>query len=319
MVAPKRPKHPHVVDFATSIEPSTQQLRFFLVLSEELHFGYAATRLFVTKSALSQQMRTLEKRLGVRLFERTSRSVALTSAGRSLLPEARAAVEAIDRLRRAAEVQQRQLAGRLTVGTIGAEASMPQTRAVLGELRRQQPHVEIQILSLTIADHLAALYRQEVDIAFLRPPVSDDIELLHLATEPRVACISSSDPLAAHQRITIAQLNGYPVVNFPPETPREWWSFWAVDPRPDGTPVRYGPIAADIEALLHAISQGEGMSFLPAVARDFFSRPGLTYVDVDGIPPCTSALAWVAERRYDPLVAAAQRAAQSVIRNRTDS
>ncbi|MFP8903503.1 LysR family transcriptional regulator [Streptomyces atacamensis] len=301
---------------APSAEPSTHQLRLFLALSEELHFGHAAARLFITQPALSQQIRNLEKRLGVDLFERTSRTVALTSAGRALLPDVKAAVEAMARLRRAADAQGRHLSGQLRVGTIGAEAAMPHTRAVLQALRRQHPRLEIQILSLNFADHLAALYRQEADVVFLRPPVPDDIELHHLATEPRVACLPSSDPLAALPRLALAQLNGYPVVDVPPQIPRVWWNFWAVDPRPDGTPVRYGPIAADMEALLHTVAQGEAMSFLPAAARDFFRRPGVSYIDVDGLPPCTSALAWVAQNRDNPVVAAVRQAARSLPQDR---
>ncbi|MFE1784292.1 LysR family transcriptional regulator [Streptomyces sp. NPDC059506] len=301
----------------SSAEPSIHQLRLVLALSEELHFGRAAARLFITQSALSQQIRGLEKRLGVVLFERSSRAVALTAAGRALLPEIKAAVEAMARLRRAAEVQGRHLSGLVRVGTIGAEAAMPHTRAVLQALRRRHPRLEIQLLGLNFLDQLGALYRQEADVVFLRPPVPDDIELHHLETEPRVACLPSGDPLAALPRLTIDQLAGYPVVDVPARVPRVWWDFWAVDPRPDGTAVRYGPVAADMEALLHSVAQGEAMAFLPAVARDFFHRPGVGYVDVDGLAACTSALAWLADHRDNPVVAAVRRAARSVPHSRT--
>ncbi|NEA86668.1 LysR family transcriptional regulator [Streptomyces sp. SID7958] len=301
----------------TVAEPSVHQLRLFLVLSEELHFGRAAARLFITQSALSQQIRSLEKRLKVALFERSSRAVALTSAGRALLPDVRAAVEAMERLRWAANAQGRHLSGLVRVGTIGAEAAMPHTRAVLQALRREHPRLEIQLLGLNFVDQLGALYRREADVVFLRPPVPDDIELHHLATEPRVACLPSGDPLAALPRLALAQLAGYPVVDVPARIPRVWWDFWAVDPRPDGTAVRYGPVAPDLEALLHSVAQGEAMAFLPAAARDFFRRPGVGYVDVDGLAPCTSALAWLADHRDHPGVAAVRRAARSVVHRRT--
>ncbi|WP_443072275.1 LysR family transcriptional regulator [Streptomyces sp. WMMC1477] len=300
----------------SSSEPSIHQLRLFLVLSEELHFGHAATRLYVTQSALSQQIRGLENRLGVTLFDRSSRAVALTAAGRALLPDVKAAVEAMDRLRRAADARGRHLSGRLRVGTIGAEAAMPHTRAVLGALRRQYPLLEVEVLGLNFVDHLAALYRREVDVVFLRPPVPDDIEVHYLATEPRVACLSADDSLAAQPRVTLGDFAEYAVVDVPPQVPRVWWDFWAVDPRPDGTPVRYGPAAVDIEALLHIVAQGEAMAFLPDAARHLFQRPGISYVDVEGLPPCTSALAWPAEHRNMPLVAAAREAAQSTSHGR---
>ncbi|WP_340563360.1 LysR family transcriptional regulator [Streptomyces sp. GSL17-111] len=293
-------------------EPSIHQLRLFRTLSEELHFGRAAARLFMTQSALSQQIRHLEKRLGVALFERSSRAVNLTAAGRALLPDVEAALTAMARVRRTADARGRHLRGRLRVGTIGAEAAMPHTRPVLRALHRRHPHLETQILGLNFTDQLEALHRQEADVAFLRPPVPDGIEVHHLATEPRVACLPGDDPLAALPRLPLKALRAYPVVDVPPRVSRVWWDFWAVDPRPDGSGVRYGPVAADMEALLHTVAQGEAMAFLPAAAREFFQRPGVAYVDVEGLPPCTSALAWAARHRDDPLVAAVRQAARSL-------
>ncbi|MER5584469.1 LysR family transcriptional regulator [Streptomyces asoensis] len=287
----------------------------FVVLSEELHFRRAAARLFITQSALSQQIRDVEQRLGLRLFERTSRAVALTDAGRALLPEARAAVDAVARVRRIADAQARRLSDELVVGTVGAEAAMPHTRAVLRALLERRPRTTVRVVGLNFADHLAALGRQEVDVMFLRPPVPAGIELHHLAIEPRVACLAAGDPLAALPGVTLAQLAGRPVVAVPEEVPRVWWDFWAVDPRPDGSPVRYGPVATDVESLLHAVADGEAMCFLPAAARDLFPRPGISYVDVTDLSPCTAALAWLAERRDEPAIGAVREAARTVSRS----
>ncbi|MFF8036275.1 LysR family transcriptional regulator [Streptomyces sp. NPDC016626] len=292
-----------------SREPSIHQLRLYLTLSEELHFGRAAARLFITQPALSQQIRELEKRLGIRVVERGSRTVTLTEAGRALLPEARAAVAAVDRLRSAADAQMRQISGRLIVGTMGAEASMPHTRAVLGLLQDRHPQMTVQLVNLGFVDHLAALAQQKADVAFLRPPVTDDIELHHLATEPRVACLSADYPLAILLRLTVAQLSGIPVVNMPDQVPRLWWDFWAVDPRPDGSPVRYGPAVTDMESLLHTVAAGEAMCFLPAAAREYFPRPGVRYIDVIDLVPSTSALAWLQRRRSEPTIRAIRQAA----------
>lgn len=79
---------------------------------------------------------------------------------------------------------------------------------------------------------MAALAQQEVDVVFLRPPVTEGIELHHLATEPRVACLCADHPLAALPRLTLAQLSGVPVVDIPEQVPRLWWDFWAADPAP---------------------------------------------------------------------------------------
>lgn len=295
------------VGVSVSKEPSVHQLRLFLTLSEELHFGRAAARLFITQPALSQQIRELEKRLGVRVVERTSRT--LTEAGQALLPEVRAAVAAVDRLRRAADAQLRQVSGRLVVGTMGAEASMAHTRAVLSLLQDRHPETAVQLVNLTFCDHLAALAQQEVDVVFVRPPVTDDIELHHLATEPRVACLSTGHPLAILPRLTLAQLSGVPVVDMPEQVPRLWWDFWAVDPRPDGSRVRYGPVVTDMESLLHTVASGEAMCFLPKAAREYFPRAGIRYIDVVDLTPSTSALAWLRRRRAESTIRAIRHAA----------
>jgi hypothetical protein len=94
-------------------EPSIHQLRLFLVLAQELHFGRAATRLFITQPALSRQIRGLEDRLGLSLVERTSRAVALTEAGQALLPEAREIVAGMSRLLQVARARAREASGHL--------------------------------------------------------------------------------------------------------------------------------------------------------------------------------------------------------------
>ncbi|MFC7840659.1 LysR family transcriptional regulator [Streptomyces sp. NPDC057382] len=300
------------VGIGSGAEPSIHQLRLFLVLGETRHFGRAAASLFISQSALSQQIRGLENRLGVRLFDRTNRTVDLTDAGRTLLPVARAAVDAMVQLRRTAQAQVRRLSGRLVVGTVGAEAAMPYTHAVLRALREDHhPQLTVDLVTLNAHRFAAALEQREVDVVFLRPPVPEGIELHRLAGEPRVACLPADDPLAALPGITLAQLAGRPVVDWPAPTPREWRDFWAADPRPDGSPVRYGPVVTDMETLLHTVARGEAMCFLPAAARDLFPRPGVRYVDVRDLPRSTAALAWLTERRDEPAVAAARHAARA--------
>ncbi|MFD5917984.1 LysR family transcriptional regulator [Kitasatospora sp. NPDC058201] len=296
----------------TPAGPSIHQLRLFLALSAELHFGRTAARLFITQSALSRQIRDLERRLGVRLLERTNRAVALSAAGRALLPEIRAAVDAADRLRLAAQAQLRHAGAELIVGMTGAQASQPHTAAVLRALRRHCPGITTKITALDFAHQGTALIEGSVDVAFLRPPTADGIEVHLLAAEPRVACLPARDPLAARPAVPLDLLAGRPVVATPPQAPRAWRRFWAVDPRPDGSPVRYGPVASDIETLLHAVAEGEGVAFLPASVRELYPRAGVRFVDVPGLPPTHSALAWSARHRDRPTVAAARLAATFV-------
>jgi len=267
------------------------------VLAEELHFGRAARRLFLTQPALSQQIHALEDRLGVDLLQRSSRRVDLTAAGRALVPEARDLVAAMTRLRGLAAAFAREARGHLRIGAIGGEAAMPYTIAILAELSAQHPGVTVEMQAVNFVEQVDALTRGEVDAAFVRPPLPPVLRSLHLAVEPRVVCLPADDPMVDRAPLTLAQLSDRVVVDVPLQVPRVWWDHWTVNPRPDGSPVRYGPPVGDIEAMLLAVARGQGITFLPAAARRLYPRPGIAYVDVTDLPMSTAALArlsWLA-------------------------
>ncbi|MGW0656174.1 LysR family transcriptional regulator [Streptomyces umbrinus] len=294
-------------------EPTIHQLRLFLVLSEELHFGRASARAYVTQPAFSQQIRSLEERLGVVLVERGGRAVRLTVAGQALADEARAVVDAMARLREAADFQAGAVRGRLRVGSLGAEAAMPYAQAILARLRRQQPGLEIEVRNLNFVEMFSTLVTGEVDAAFLRGPLPSGIQSLQLATETRVAVLSADDPLADRDSLTLAQLADRTVVDMPPEVPRLWWDHLTVNPRPDGTRVRFGPVVRDTEAMVLAVTQGQAITFLPSAARRLYPRSGIVYVDVPDLGVSTAVLAWLQDNRDRPTVSALREAARQII------
>ncbi|MFF0250795.1 LysR family transcriptional regulator [Streptosporangium sandarakinum] len=295
-----------------SREPSFHQLRLFLVLAEELHFGRAAQRLFLTQPALSQQIRALERRLNVNLVRRSSRRVELTAAGQALVPAARELMAAMDRLQSVAAVHARQSRGHLRIGAIGGEAFMPYTIAILTELSARHPEITVEIRPIDFVEQVHVVHRAEVDAAFLRPPLPPGLRSLHLATEPRVACLPADDPLVAQAPLTLAQLSDRVMVDVPIPELRQWWDFWTVNPRPDGSAVRYGPVAGDMDTLLSAIARGQAIAFLPAEARHDYTRRGVAYVDVTDMPPSTAALAWLPGHR-NPALTALLQAAHTVL------
>lgn len=284
--------------------PDLYQLRVFTVLAEELHFGRAAARLFTTQPAISRRVRALEDALGVAVFDRTSRTVSLTPAGEALLPEAREVLAAADRLRRAAARHVREITGRLRFGGIGGEVATDYAQALLTALARAHPRLTVELRTLGFGEQFEALLRDDVDVAFLRAPVPPGIQTLPLSREPRVVCLPADDPLAARGTVTLADLAHHTVVDVPPPAPRAWWDHWTANPRPDGTRVRYGPVADDIEAMLAAVARGHGITFLPSRARDFHPRPGVRYADVPELPPSTAVLAWNGRHRDRPDIAA---------------
>lgn len=311
----QRSGEPPVGSGSLVADPSVHQLRLFLALAEDLHFGRAAQRMFISQPALSRQISALERRMGVGLVRRTTRRVELTPAGQALLPEARAVVEAADRLGEVIRSQSRRGCGRLMVGFIGAEAAMPYARRILAEFRRRYPESELEMRSLDLVNHVQALVSGEVDAAFLRQPLPAGIRTLQLASEPRVVCLPADDPLARRREpLTMADLADRVFVDIPGDAVRGWWNHWTGNPRPDGTPVRYGPLVTDMETLLLAVANGQGIAFLPAAAREFYPRPGLDYAQVAGLSPCTAALAWLAGHGETTGVAALRAVARAVLR-----
>jgi DNA-binding transcriptional LysR family regulator len=312
---PTRPERPAAPDDGR--DPSAHQLRLFLTVAQELHFGRAAARLFITQPALSRQIRALESRLGVDLLARTSRTVSLTPAGKALVAEAQEVVDAMAKLRHRAAAHSRQLHGQLVLGFIAGDAAMPHTHAVLNELHARHPRITVELRSLPFGDQFEALANGEVQAAFLRPPLPPGLRTMRLATEPRVACVAATDPLAAlaaERPVTLMDCAEHPIVDVPARASRAWWDDWAVNPRPDGRAVHFGPVAADIESLLNVVARGAAMSFLPAAARLIYARPGIAYLDIADVPGTTSVLAWTPAGHDRPVLAALLEAARATQR-----
>nr|WP_275936276.1 LysR family substrate-binding domain-containing protein [Sinosporangium album] len=221
----------------------------------------------------------------------------------------------MDRFRTIAATHARQVRGHLRIGAIGGEAFMPYAIAILAELSARHPAITVEIRSMNFVEQTYVLHRREVDAAFLRPPLPPGVRSLHLATGPRVACLPADDPLVARAPLTLAQLSDHVVVDVPIPELREWWDYWTVNPRPDGRPVRYGPMAGDMDALLSAVARGQAIAFLPAEARYDYTRRGVSYVDVTDLPLSTSALAWLTDHDHPPVTALIQAARAVLQRN----
>ncbi|MFT2017391.1 LysR family transcriptional regulator [Streptomyces sp. 796.1] len=294
-------------------DPSPQQLRLFLLLARELHFGRAARRAYLTQPAFSQQIRSLERRMGLTLVDRSTRTIGLTAAGRSLLPQMRAVVRAADRLRETVAGPTHGLAGRLVVGSFEALAAVQPMRAVLDALRLAHPGLEVEVRRMGFGDWAELLLSGAVDAAFVLRPVPPGVQSLELATMGRVVCLPAADPLAGSGPLTFGQLADRAHIGWSPRAPKPWRDFWSADPRPGGAPVRYSAHqAADFESALLVIAMGEGIQFPPEPARRLYPRAGVAYAEVAGLPPCSAALAWRTQDRDRPGVAALRGAARTV-------
>ncbi|MDB5705635.1 MAG: LysR family transcriptional regulator YnfL [Sphingomonas bacterium] len=189
-----------------------RHLRYFTAVADTLHFGRAAQQLGVSQPPLSQQIRALEEELGVRLFERSSRKVQLTEAGRVFLDEARATLahadHAIDVARRAARGD----FGKLTLGFNPSAPFVPTVARAIFEFRQHHPEVRIELLELSAGAQVAALAAGEIDISFLRgptvPTVPPGIVATRILEERLFAAMRSDHPLARKASLSFQDLHG---------------------------------------------------------------------------------------------------------------
>lgn len=193
-----------------------RHLRSFIAVAEELHFSRAARRLHIEQPALSQQIRQLERELGTRLFERTTRRVELTVPGRVLLDRARRVTDAADRsmadTRRAARGQ----LGWLVIGFVDS-AAYGLLPPVLRELRRHAPDLSLELRELSTEAQLAGLL-DDIDAGIVRDVDEfDGLDVTPLLTERLVVAVPAAHLLSGRDRVRLAELADEPFVSFPRE------------------------------------------------------------------------------------------------------
>jgi DNA-binding transcriptional LysR family regulator len=194
-----------------------QQLRVFLAVAEELHFGRAAERLHLAQPPVSRTVRQLERDLGADLFVRSTRSVQLTAAGAALMTPAREILAAADSAKAAVLAADRGEAGTVKLAYAGAS-----THVLVGvlarEVRRVHPGIEFRLNSQDFAlPALARVLRGEVDISLGRWDfVPAGVKSRIIEEEHLVMAVPASHRLASQEEVHLAELAGEPFVALPP-------------------------------------------------------------------------------------------------------
>ncbi|MEV4438785.1 LysR substrate-binding domain-containing protein [Streptomyces sp. NPDC049577] len=187
-----------------------RQVRYFLAVAEELHFGRAAERLHIVQATVSQQIRRLERELGVTLFDRTTRSVALTPAGSVFVPKARALVAAEQAALEAMAAIRAERTALIRVGTnVGLGVRLER---LLDALAHRAPDLTVELVSAAPADRLQRVRDGELDAAFVRGVTrSPGLELIPVWSEHLVVALPASHPLATREGVRLADLAGMPL------------------------------------------------------------------------------------------------------------
>jgi DNA-binding transcriptional LysR family regulator len=268
-----------------------RRLRYFVAVAEELHFGRAAARLYITQPVLSRQIRLLEQELGTPLLERSSRDVRLTAPGEQLLEDGRMLLTAAEAARTRC-VSRAAARPALTIGFWGCEWIAPALRQFAAEF----PDADARLRRISWDDQLQVLHDGRVDVAFLTLPADTrGLEVVPFGTDPRLAVLPLDHPASGSPEISIDDLADYPVIIQGGATD-EWNAFHNVDPRPGGRRPRPGPVANNFQEKLELVAAGTAISFMPASVGKYYAPPGIVYVPVPDIPPIEIYIAWKRER-----------------------
>jgi DNA-binding transcriptional LysR family regulator len=278
-----------------------RQLRYFVTVAEELHFGKAALRLHMTQPPLSQTIQALEQLLGAALFERSRRGVALTPAGLALLPEAR---RMLARAQELPQLVQRAAAGevgRLTLAFVSS-ADYSVLPPFLRAYRAAYPQVQIALQEATSDLQLEDLLHGRIDAGLLIPPLPErareELDYLPVLKEPLVlAAPAGLAALHGKRKVALAALPALPLIIFPRAiSPALYDAALGVFHAAGITPV-IGQEAIQMQTIVSLVSAGMGLALVPQSVSNL-KRPGVEYrALLDPTPLVETGLAW---RRDNP-------------------
>lgn len=279
--------------YRRTVDLDLRLVRAFVEVAETMHFGQAARRLHLAQSAVSRQVQRLEGQLGVALLDRTSRSVALTDAGRTFLVDAHQLLDVAEAARRRVAAHQH-----LTVGFLTGISPNPAVR-----LLRSRGHAgEVSLSRLEWYEQVDALADGRVDVCLGRLPIAGEglcVEALY--TEARMVLLPVGHRLAGRASVVMAELAGEPMVRHDGRHATSWDAFWSVDPRPDGSTVRWGPVVRSLEEKLEYVAAGEAVTIIPASAAAVYDRADVRVVPLADAPPATVVVTWVDDGRRLPV------------------
>lgn len=197
------------------MEPEARLLRYFLAVAAELNFTRAAETLGIAQPALSAQIRQLEAQLGVRLLERTTRSVQLTDAGRVVQDNGPAALAALAEVWDAARRAGRGETGRLRVAYTPS-AGYETAPTLVGAVRDRYPGIEIAAQVLPTPDIVRAVRDGRIDVGVARvPQAAEGVRLRTVRLEPLGALVPTDHPLAARREVDLAAIAEHPILMHP--------------------------------------------------------------------------------------------------------
>jgi DNA-binding transcriptional LysR family regulator len=278
-----------------------RQLRYFIAVAEELHFGRAAARLHMTQPPLSQAIAALEELLGAPLFLRNRRTVELAAAGIALLPEARRLLAQADALPELARRAAGGEAGRLALAFV-TSCDYSVLPPFLRRYSERYPDVHLSLLEATSDVQADELLRGRIDAGFLIPPLPDkaqsELDYIKVLEESLILCAPAGLALPADNApVRLQDLPRLPLIIFPREiSPALHDAILSCFRAAGVTPV-IGQLAIQMQTIVSLVSAGMGLALVPQSVSNLM-RPGVEYRALaDPTPLVETGIAW---RRDNP-------------------
>jgi DNA-binding transcriptional LysR family regulator len=272
-----------------------QQLRYVLAVAETSSFTRAAERCLVVQSALSHQIARLERELGARLFERTSRRVRLTPAGAAFLPAARQCLDAAERAAAEVAAAVGEVRGRLAVGLIPTVAAVDLPGA-LRDFRRRYPQVRITLRAGASEELVEQVKQGAIEVAFLGlPPTArpQGVETRELARDRHVAVVPPDHPLAGEPTVSLRRLSSEVFVDLPAGTAGRIQSDLAFSAAGLTREVAFEVTTAYLVSRL--VEQGLAVAMLPSAYVPQLT--GVTTIEVVDAPTRVEYVIWSRDGR----------------------
>ncbi|MBS6359443.1 LysR substrate-binding domain-containing protein [Burkholderia sp.] len=276
--------------------PDLRQWRYFVTVAEERHFGRAAARLSMTQPPLSQAIRALEDMLGVALFVRTKRSVALTAVGAALLPDVRHLLAAADALPPLAQSLARGEAGSLALSFVST-ADYGLLPSLLREFGARYPQVRLRLVEATSDVQIEELAAGRVDAGLIIPPVpprhAAELSYLPVVREPLVLAMPAAVSDAPEETpVRLADVAALPLVIFPRRLAPGFYDIITGCYGAAGVAPRIGQEAIQMQTIVSLVSAGMGVALVPQSLRNL-RRTGVVYRPLgDGAPVVETGLVW---------------------------
>ncbi len=273
-----------------------RELEAFLVLAEELHFGRAGERLYVSQSRVSQLLRSLEGRIGATLVDRTSRRVELTPLGEKFLAELRPAYQALRAAVEHTRAAARGIGGVLRIGFQGVIDD--RLAHAIGGFEQRYPDCAVELTEIPLADPFGGLRRREIDAAVVLLPVEEPDLVLGpvFSRQPQMLAVSPRHPFAGRESVAVEELAGCPLIGIRGPAPEYWRRVQAPDRTPGGLRIPRGPVAGTLQEGVGFAAAGQGgMVLCRSTAEHQGGRDSVVFVPLTGLPESALGVVWHAE------------------------